>query len=86
MPGTLVHVMADYFPNYVEALIESVTRMPSVNTVLMINRILNSGDTDDVLRNRLIRLLRDVLANNQCLPDIRDDASRYLDRHQPNVG
>ncbi len=86
MPGTLVHVMEDYFPNYVEALIESVTRIPSVNTILMINRILNSGDTDDVLRKRLIRVLRDTTANDQCLPDIRDDALRYLDRHQPNVG
>ena len=86
MPGTLVHVMEDYFPNYVDALMESVGRMPSVNTVLMINRILNSGDTDAGLRTRLIKSLHDTIDNECCLPEIRDDAQGYIDRHKPNVG
>lgn len=85
MPGTLVHAMEDCFPNYVAALIESMTGMPSVNTVLMINRILNSDDTEFDLRSRLINSLRDAIDNERCLPEIHDDAQRYLDRHQPNV-
>ena len=39
MPGTLVHMMEDYYPNYVDSLMESVERTPSTNTVLMVNRI-----------------------------------------------
>ena len=39
-PGTLVHHVEDYYPNYVDSLIESVHRRTSYNGVLMINRIL----------------------------------------------
>ena len=49
MPGTLVHVMEEYYPNYVDELVASISRNPSTNTVWMANRILNA-DIDDGLR------------------------------------
>ena len=80
MPGTLVHMMEDYYPNYVEELIESVRRIPSTNTVLMVNRILNS-DVDGELRNRLIECLRAASTDDNASPLVRQEAQRYLDRH-----
>src|SRR5688572_2445555 len=41
-PGTLVHHVEAYYPNYVTALVESVRRISTYNTVLMVHRILNS--------------------------------------------
>lgn len=80
MPGTLVHMMEDYYPNYVDELLESIKRMPSTNTVLMVNRILNS-DVEDVLRDRLIDCLRAARTHNDSPSLVREEAQRYLDRH-----
>ncbi len=80
MPGTLVHMMEDYYPNYVDELVESVSRMPSANAVLMVNRILNS-DVDEKLRNRLIQCLRDACTHKNSSSLIQEEAHRYLDRH-----
>jgi len=80
MPGTLVHMMEDYYPNYVDELIESVNRVPSTNSVLMVNRILNS-DVDEELRNRLIQCLRDTCTRKNAASLVKEEAQRYLDRH-----
>jgi hypothetical protein len=80
MPGTLVHMMEDYYPNYVDELLESVKRMPSTNTVLTVNRILNS-DVEDDLRDRLIDCLRAARTHNDSPSLVRAEAQRYLDHH-----
>lgn len=80
MPGTLVHMMEDYYPNYIDSLLESVKRTPSTNTVLMVNRILNS-DVDSDLRNRLVECLRDASMNDGGSPLVKEEAQRYLERH-----
>lgn len=84
MPGTLVHVMEDYYPNYVSALIESIGRLPSTNTVLMLNRILNS-DLDANLRQQLLESLQDATQNKRCSTPIREEALGYLERHDPTA-
>lgn len=80
MPGTLVHLLETYYPNYVEALIESIQRTPSANTVLMANRILNA-DADNALRCRLTECLRDASIDQKASPPVREAALRYLNRH-----
>jgi hypothetical protein len=80
MPGTLVHMMEDYYPNYVDDLVDSIRRTPSTNTVLMVNRILNS-DVDGDLRNRLIECLRDASMSDGGSPLVKEEAQRYLERH-----
>lgn len=80
MPGTLVHVMEDYYPNYVDDLMNSIRRTPSTNTVLMVNRILNS-DVDGDLRSRLIECLRDASVHECSSPIIKEQAQGYLERH-----
>ena len=79
MPGTLVHMMEDYYPNYVESLMESAKRTPSTNTILMVNRILNS-DVDGDLRDRLIECLRNASVHKGSQL-VGEEAQRYLDRH-----
>ncbi|MEM6474524.1 MAG: hypothetical protein AAF802_33640, partial [Planctomycetota bacterium] len=80
MPGTLIHMMEDYYPNYVDDLVDSIGRTPSANAVLMVNRILNS-DVDSDLHSRLIQCLRGASMNDSGSPLVKEEARRYLDRH-----
>ena len=80
MPGTLVHIIEDYYPNYIDALLNSASLVPSANTVLMINRILNAKIADN-LRQQLIDTLRRVIENPVCIKLIREQAQSYLGRH-----
>lgn len=78
-PGTLVHHVETCYPNYVDALIDSVKEKPSFNGVLMINRILNSK-VDDELARRLFDAL--VLASKDAsIPlHVREMAVRFVER------
>lgn len=79
-PGTLVHHVEDYYPNYVNLLRESVCRAPSYNGVLMINRILNSN-ISKAERQEYLAILRSA-ANNATAPEqVRSIARRFFDRH-----
>jgi hypothetical protein len=80
MPGTLVHVIEDYYPNYVDELIDSVSRAPSTNTVLMVNRILNS-QIDSKLRHRLLQCLKDVTMQSNVSTLVQDEARSFWERH-----
>ena len=80
MPGTLVHVMEEYYPSYVDELVASISRTPSTNTVWMANRILNA-DIDDGLRGRLLQCLREAVERNDVSSFVQDEAKRYLERH-----
>jgi hypothetical protein len=79
-PGTLVHHVEDYYPNYVEALIDSVHRKTSYNGVLMIHRILNS-DVDDELRRRLFDAVLRASNDATAAPHVREMAVRFVQLH-----
>ena len=79
-PGTLVHHVEDYYPNYVDALIDSIHRKTSYNGVLMINRILNS-DIDDELRRRLCDALLRASNDATAAPHVREMAVRFVQLH-----
>jgi len=80
-PGTFVHHIETFYPAYVPALIQSVTQSPSVNTILMANRILNSPDCGTQLRSELLELLQSISESQTCDPELVEHASRYLRRH-----
>jgi hypothetical protein len=80
-PGTLVHHVERYYPNYVDALLESVARKSSFNGVLMINRILNS-EIDSDLRARLFSALVRVSEGDNTSAIIREMAAGFVERHR----
>jgi hypothetical protein len=79
-PGTLVHHVEHFYPNYVDSLIGSVDRKPSYNGVLMIHRILNS-DVDISLRNRLLPALVRASTSERSTVRVRDLAAEFLKLH-----
>ncbi len=77
-PGTLVHFVEDYYPKYKTILIESVKRCPSKNTILMINRILNSKLSEDE-RGEYISCLVSVVNNGKVQTELKDNAKRFIE-------
>ncbi len=69
MPGPLVHFMEKFYKNgYEELLINSVSKKPTLQTIWMINRVIN----DPNLQNRdvYLELLENILN--------RDDVDDYV--------
>ena len=64
-------------PGYEPLVVESVRRRPSQFPVLMLNRMLNAGQTavGDV---DLLALLESVAADESCPASVRDDARRFV--------
>lgn len=85
LPGTLVHMIEDYYPIYVSELISSVARAPSVNCVWMVNRILNSKIDGD-LRDRLIESLVIASQNDNAPSEVREEAAGCAQRQTENGG
>ncbi len=80
MPGMLVHSIEQCYPNYVTELLDSVTRAPSLNTVLMVNRILNS-DIANEPRTSLLESLCAVVRRQDVSSLLQEEARGYLERH-----
>jgi hypothetical protein len=76
-PGTLVHLVEHYDPEYRPFLLESVSRTPSFFSTLMINRLLNS-DLTDTERNEYVQVLKDVLANSVTPERVRRVSAEFL--------
>jgi hypothetical protein len=80
-PGTLVHYLESFFPSYVELLKSSALLRPSYNSILMINRILNSSDCPTPDRMEYLGILDTIAKNDQLDDDLRDLADRFHRRH-----
>ena len=80
-PGTLVHHVEDYYPNYLSALKDSVRRKPSYHGVLMINRILNS-DLVDAERSELMEILRATVADRAAPDEVIEMAEGFIERRE----
>ena len=83
-PGTLVHYLEAFYPDYVGEMMESLQRQPSYNAVLMTNRILNSPDYPADRKTELMRALQRVVQSSSD-DEIRDLAERYYLRHSSAV-
>jgi hypothetical protein len=68
-------------PRWERLAVESVRRRPSHFPLLMVIRLLNSGVKESGGQD-LMQLLRQVAADERCLPSIRLDARGYLDYQQ----
>lgn len=82
MPGPIVHYMErDYMEGYEDLLYESVKRKPTIHTLWMLNRIINSPEL--VNKSRYILLLESVSENQNEPEMIRNEALLYL-QYQKN--
>ena len=76
MPGPLVHYMEKYYNNgYEELLYNSINRNPTVHTLWMLNRILNSPILKE--KEKYFLLLKQVADNNKS-EIIKEHANMYL--------
>jgi hypothetical protein len=76
-PGTLVHHVERYYPNYVDTLLQSARNKPSYNSALMLNRILNS-DIPDLQRAEMLDILNSIAASDAVSSIVRDLAMRFI--------
>lgn len=78
MPGPVVHFMEKYYKNgYEELLYESLDRKPTIHTLWMLNRVLNSPTMID--RKKYLTLLEKISVDPIESEDIRNEAKEYLD-------
>lgn len=75
-PGPLVHTL-EALPGYEEELLKSVRRRPTVLSVWMINRILNTGLASDVRRD-LMASLREAEINPEATGEVREQARDFI--------
>ncbi|MBR3833502.1 MAG: hypothetical protein IKJ73_04235 [Lachnospiraceae bacterium] len=82
MPGPLVHYMEKYYNNgYEELLYNSINRNPTVHTLWMLNRILNSPILKE--KEKYFLLLKQVADNNES-EIIKEHANMYLQYQMEN--
>jgi hypothetical protein len=80
MPGPLVHFLERFYPRYIEALKASVLRVPTMHTLWMLNRMLNSR-LEGEARDSLKAALGAVSMNLSIEPAIREQAEYFLHLH-----
>jgi hypothetical protein len=77
-PGPLVHTL-ERLHGYEGELVRSVRRQPSLLSVWMVNRILNTNLADDARRS-YIALLNEALAHPNTPETVREDVRRFIER------
>lgn len=76
MPGAIVHYVEKFYENgYEDLLIDSVTRRPTLHTVWMVNRIMNTGENAD----RYEKILNDVVTRQDIEEEIKNSAKEFID-------
>ena len=75
-PGPLVHTL-ETFPRYEDELLKSVRRRPTVLSVWMINRILNTDLAGDV-RSDLLAVLREAEVHPEATSEVREQARDFI--------
>jgi len=74
-PGPLVHFL-ESVPGYETSLIESLERMPTQQTVWMLNRLINAASDDE--EKPLLDLMRRIAGTAE-EADVRQDAIDFLE-------
>ena len=84
-PGPLVHLVEKFYPNYVEELKASIARKPTIHTIWMLNRILNSNLSESE-RTSFLQLLFKAQTNKQADQSAREEAKYYYEYQMVNNG
>jgi len=79
-PGPLVHLLEDHFPSYVSKLVNSINKAPSITTIFMLHRILNS-DVTEPERSQYIDLFCRVSKSDSFNIAVCNEAKEYYDYH-----
>lgn len=82
-PGSLVHTI-ESIPGYRELLKESLSRLPTVYTVWMVNRILN-GITDGEEWLRWMRVLEKTLAHPMASEGVRENVQHFINYQNERI-
>jgi hypothetical protein len=77
-PGPLVHTL-ERLHGYEGELVRSVRRQPSLLSVWMVNRILNTNLSDDA-RSSYMALLNEALAHPNAPETVGEDVRRFIKR------
>lgn len=77
-PGALIHLIESFYPDYLPLLEESILLKPSHNSILMINRILNSNEISEELRGNYMKLLSDISANPGVAEQLQNLAKSFI--------
>ena len=81
MPGPLVHFLESFYKNgYENKLIESIKRKPTLHTLWMLNRIINSVNEEEKLN--YISILKSVAESPKVDASVQAEARHYLDLQQ----
>ena len=80
-PGPLVHLLEESYPDYVPNLISSLQHCPSLTTLWMLNRIINSSRTTEEDRNNYIELLKKISRSNSFNAAVCQQAEEFYN-HQ----
>lgn len=82
-PGSLVHFVEQFYPEYKARLLFSLRKAPSISSVWMTNRVLNAtlGKPD---RARFLASLQGVAMNPAVDAGVQAFAKRFVDLQQGN--
>ena len=83
-PGTLVHLTEHFYPSYKGILLESLARAPSLNALLMVNRVLNSNLSEQE-REEYFSALRGVAERVDIHQSLANQASRFISYQSQRV-
>jgi hypothetical protein len=82
-PGPLVHFVEHFYPVYLELLVASIERQPTLHTVWMVNRILNSMPSVEQ-KERLITILRRAQGNPRTSASTKHEVAELIARQAQN--
>ncbi|QMU26596.1 hypothetical protein [Adhaeribacter radiodurans] len=83
-PGTIVHTLETFDGQYEEQLYLSLKREPTVLSVLMLNRIINSL-SDPKEKNENIELLRQISISDNINENAKEEARSFYDYQLKNL-
>ena len=75
MPGAVVHFIERSYPKYIPMLISSIERKPALQTVWMLNRIINGSDE----KEKYLAILKNVSENASAETAVRELAISFLE-------
>lgn len=77
-PGTLVHLVENFYPNYKDSLLNSIKNSPNVVAILMVNRILNSNLSPQE-RDEYLSALNIVALNGEISDRLNNKAKHFIE-------